>query len=334
LALYHTRYRRPVLDYFVAALETLLPMMALAPKLANLGMKAPWSKGILEKWIGLVDTPPLSELRLEKELEQRGAPAWDPERLLRLNEAAKQKSVLLLQDAFTSFYESHVVLACYDLLTRLGFTVYVLPFRQNGKGLHIKGFLKQFHQVVHKNSAFLEQAARTGIDIVGIDPAVVLTYRDEYREVLGGAASYRVELVQEWLSRQLPILSELRAPDGTQTFQLFGHCTERTAEPSAEQQWKLVFSAFGVALESIQVGCCGMCGVYGHEASHRVESEGVFRMSWGKALPADEGQQQRVLASGHSCRSQVKRFAGFVPRHPLEALEELTRPKITGLPRT
>ena len=30
----------------------------------------------------------------------------------------------------------------------------------------------------------------------------------------------------------------------------------------------------------------------------------------------------RVLAQGHSCRSQVKRFAGFVPRHPMEALRD------------
>jgi len=32
-----------------------------------------------------------------------------------------------------------------------------------------------------------------------------------------------------------------------------------------------------------------------------------------------------VLVSGYSCRSQVKRFAGYKPKHPLEALLELVK---------
>src|SRR5690606_34835758 len=157
----------------------------------------------LEKWIGIVDTPPLSKLVLQRELAKRRAPAWEPQRLKKLPHEVKQRSVLLLQDAFTSFYESNVVLACYDLLTRLGFTVYVLPFKQSGKALHVRGFLKQFQTVAHNKSLFLEQAAECGIDMVGLEPAVVLTYRDEYLEALGATQSYRVELIQEWLSRRL-----------------------------------------------------------------------------------------------------------------------------------
>ena len=49
---------------------------------------------------------------------------------------------------------------------------------------------------------------------------------------------------------------------------------------------------------------------------------GIFDMSWGKQLPKDGGERT-VLAQGHSCRSQVKRFAGFVPQHPMEALRDV-----------
>lgn len=49
----------------------------------------------------------------------------------------------------------------------------------------------------------------------------------------------------------------------------------------------------------------------------------MFQMSWGKRLPKDASAHGTVLAAGHSCRSQVKRFAGFVPRHPMEALRDL-----------
>ncbi|HEY6726335.1 MAG TPA: FAD-binding and (Fe-S)-binding domain-containing protein [Polyangiaceae bacterium] len=323
--LYHTRYRRPLKDYFVASLELVLPAMAMLPGLVNWVLTTPWVSGAMARWVGIVDTPLLSRINLTRELARRGAPEYDPEALAQLPAAVKANSVLLLQDAFTTFYEANVVLACYDLLSRLGFTVYVMPFRENGKGLHVKGFLARFRDVARANATFLGDAARTGIDIIGLDPAVVLTYRDEYREVLGSSDSYRVQLVQEWLAAKLKALDTPLEPRASGTFQLFGHCTERTAEPQSQAQWASVFAAFGSSLRLVDLGCCGMCGAYGHESTHRAESEGVFAMSWARALPTTDGDRERVLATGHSCRSQVKRFAGFTPLHPLEALEALTR---------
>lgn len=279
----------------------------------------------MAKYIGIVDTPKLSELKLSRELARRHAPVYDPARISRLPLELKQSSVLLLQDVFTTFYEPNVVLACYDLLTRLGYTVYVLPFRENGKGLHVKGFLGNFKRVAQKSALFLEEAAQTGVDIVGIEPAVVLTYRDEYRHALGEPPRFKVSLVQEWLAAKLPTLRLKPQPAAHLQYRLFGHCTERTAEPRSQERWVQVFQAFGAKLSVVDVGCCGMCGIFGHETVHREESVGVFRMSWSAALPSAEADRERVLASGHSCRSQVKRLEGFVPLHPLEALERLTR---------
>lgn len=325
LELYHTRYRRPLKDYFVAGLEVLLPFMARTAGLVNKLLGLGLVDRLLKGFVGMVDTPRLSGVDLTRELAKRGAPEYDPEWLARLPRAAKESHVLLLQDAFTTFYETNVVLACYDFLTRLGFSVVVLPFHENGKGLHIKGFLQRFRRVVKHNQPFLEEAASTGIDMIGLDPAVVLTYRDEYREVLGPTPAFRVQLVQEWLAARLPALNVDFKPEAHGAFQLFGHCTERTAEPKSQAQWVTVFRALGSSLNLVNVGCCGMCGAYGHEAAHKTESRGIFDMSWARALPEGETQREQVLATGHSCRSQVKRFAGFVPKHPLEALDELTR---------
>jgi Fe-S oxidoreductase len=84
--------------------------------------------------------------------------------------------------------------------------------------------------------------------------------------------------------------------------------------------WREIFAALGVSLELESTGCCGMCGVFGHEREHLDESRGVFEMSWKKHLPSDKNLRKSVVATGHSCRSQVKRFEGFVPLHPVEAL--------------
>ena len=48
-------------------------------------------------------------------------------------------------------------------------------------------------------------------------------------------------------------------------------------------------------------------------------------MSWQHHMPNELTQQATILATGYSCRSQVKRFAGFRPMHPLQALlQEVT----------
>jgi Fe-S oxidoreductase len=72
-------------------------------------------------------------------------------------------------------------------------------------------------------------------------------------------------------------------------------------------------------LEIVKAGCCGMCGVYGHETAHKRDSLGIFDLSWrGKLSAALE--PGRALATGHSCRTQVERTMGFTPQHPAQAL--------------
>lgn len=319
---YHTRYRRPLKDFFFAGLEKMIWVLAWFPRLVNWFLGSAWLGSLLRRVVGIVDSPLLSVTTLRRGLLARRAPAYDPRRLTELSAEEKKRSVLLLQDAFTSFYESNVVLATYDVLTRLGYAVYVLPYRENGKALHVKGFLRSFRKVVDRNAAFLTEAASTGIPLVGLEPAVTLTYRDEYLQALGTKAPpFRVQLVQEWLAQELERrgTSLPRLADG-QHYRLFGHCTERTAALQSQRQWRQIFERLGARLDLVDVGCCGMCGAYGHELAHYDESKGIFAMSWAEALPKSADERTRVLATGHSCRSQVKRFGGFVPRHPLEAL--------------
>jgi (R)-2-hydroxyglutarate dehydrogenase len=333
LAQYHGRYRRPLKDYFVAALETSLVVMAWFPILVNRLMQTAFVKRLLERTIGIVDTPLLAESSLASGLRARRAAKFDTAMLGALDAKERARTVLVAQDAFTTFYEPNVALAAYDVLEKLGRRVVFLPYFENGKGLHIKGFLRRFANLASKNAKVLREAASLGIPIVGLEPAVTLTYRDEYVHALGKeAARFEVLLLQEYLAQpaQLAELKETatRSRSGVTALRLFGHCTERTAAPKSQRQWQSVFKALGVDLDLVALGCCGMCGVYGHETEHLETSRRAFALSWEKALSSSSDEAARsarssVLVTGHSCRSQVKRFGGFVARHPVEALHDL-----------
>ncbi|HLK35137.1 MAG TPA: FAD-binding and (Fe-S)-binding domain-containing protein [Polyangiaceae bacterium] len=319
--LYHRRYARPLGDYFTALLERILPWMAAVPRLANALMGSTVGRWFVARWVGIADAPLLAPRSALGRLEQSGVPVSTLAQLRALPRDAR--AVVVLQDAFTTFYEPGVLEASCALVRAVGFEPHVLPYFENGKALHIKGFLGRFARVVAKNAAHLRDVAELGFPIVGVEPAVVLTYRDEYAKELSGDPGFRVLLLQEWLAEQsLEAKARSEKTAVGPGFRLLSHCTEQALVPRAPALWGDVFEALGVSLEIVRAGCCGMCGVYGHEVSHKADSLGIFDLSWkSKIDPALD--RERLLVTGHSCRSQVERVLGFTPRHPAEALASL-----------
>ncbi len=311
---YHSRYLRPLRDHLVAGLEGALAAMSRAPWFFNFFLGSKIFQRVFGALTGLVDTPLLARRALTKELEDRKIPMLGP---ASPPPSPDKPRVVLVQDAFTSFYEPDLVLKVRELLDRLGCDVQIAPYVPNGKGLHVKGFLRRFEKQARRTAETLKQLAASGATLVSIEPAVGLTYRDEYRHALGKDLGFEVVLLQELLARIVP-KKETAAPTG-EPYRLFGHCTEKTLAPASQRQWVEVFGRVGLRLDPVATGCCGMSGAFGHERIHREESKGIWDLSWGRWTRDDPS---RVLATGYSCRSQAHRFGAFSPRHPAEVLLE------------
>lgn len=320
LQLYHTRYLRPARDYLVAGVESYTPLMAKVPKFFNFFFKQPWVREMSRGTIGMVDLPLLSTPTLRQQMLGHSAATMTLEQLEKIPPANRGEYVLIVQDPFTSYYDAHVVADFVRLVEKLGLKPVLLPFSPNGKAQHIKGFMVKFARTARKTADFLNRIAQLGMPMVGVDPALVLCYRDEYKEILGDTrGSFQVQLVHEWLQGVLAD-KPVQQMSG-ESWYLFGHCTETTALPASTQQWASIFSRFGAKLENVSVGCCGMAGTYGHEAKNLANSLGIYELSWHTSL--QRLPRQRCLATGYSCRSQVKRIEGNGVRHPLQALLEL-----------
>lgn len=325
---YHTRYLRPLRDYLIGALEYTAPRVTALPGargLYNALMSAPLIKSLLRGGLGIVDSPLFSTESWRDALRRSGAVMATPERLAALSEAERRRSVILVQDAFTRYFETPVAAAFLELAARLGFKVFIAPFLPNGKPLHVQGFLPQFRRAARRNAAQLAALAGAGVPLVGMDPAMTLVYRQEYCKVQGIDVIPEVQLPQEWLLGALRARKVAhRAPA---SFRLLPHCTERTNASAAAGLWKDVFAAAGLALTLPASGCCGMSGTYGHEARNRETSEKIFEQSWARHVDAETTQAQaqaqgELLATGYSCRCQVKRLRGQQLRHPVQALLE------------
>ncbi len=320
LQLYHSRYLRPVRDHLVAAVESYAPLMARAPRTFNFFINQPLVRKLSEKHIGMIDLPLLSTPSLQRQLVGHRSANLTLEQLEALSDEQKAKTVLVVQDPFTSYYDAQVVADFIRLVERLGYQPVLLPFSPNGKAQHIKGFLNRFAKTAQKTSDFLSRVALLGMPMVGVDPALVLCYRDEYKQTLGDKrGEFHVMLVHEWLPTIVD--GQVSQEISGEPWYLFGHCTEVTALPGAPAQWASIFARFGAKLESVSVGCCGMAGTYGHEVVNHKNSLGIYELSWHQAM--QRLPRNRCLATGYSCRSQVKRVEGSGVRHPLQALLEI-----------
>ncbi|WP_318402709.1 D-2-hydroxyglutarate dehydrogenase YdiJ [Photobacterium leiognathi] len=316
--IYYSRYQRPAKDYLVAYVESYLPLMAKAPGVMNAITRPQWSKKLTEKAIGYVDMPLLSLPTLNEQLDGHHALRFDLQWLQALSEQERKNYVLIVQDPFTSFYDAEVVKDFITLIEKLGKKPILVPFKPNGKAQHVKGFLRQFAKTARNTADFLNQLAVLNIPMVGVDPALVLCYRDEYTEVLKETrGKFEVLTAHEWL---LPLLPELKQYSSTddKPWYLFAHCTEKTKLPNAEKQWGEIFNHFGVTLQSIAVGCCGMAGTFGHEKDKLETSKGVYNLSWKPNI--EQLDNSRCMATGYSCRSQVKRFEHIKFKHPVQVL--------------
>ncbi|MDK1374076.1 MULTISPECIES: FAD-binding and (Fe-S)-binding domain-containing protein [unclassified Sinorhizobium] len=310
LELYHGRYLRPLRHHAIGRLEQLMPLMAQFPRLVN----ALTGSGLL-RLLGLVHTPKLSYLRLSHELRRRGVGIATPAVLSALTPDERAASVVIVQDAFTSYYEPEVLLAVLDLLRLIGIRPWLAPFKPNGKPLHVHGFLGEFARIAALNSQDLGALASTGVELIGIDPSMTLTYRSEYPAALPGQAVPKIGLIQEWLLARPEILPHVKRP---REFRFIPHCTERSTAQLAVAAWQKVFSTCGLALKVESAGCCGMAGTFGHEAEHRNVSERIYSQSW--AVHVANAGPAPLLADGFSCRAQAASVDGVQLSHPVQAL--------------
>ncbi|WP_447527230.1 D-2-hydroxyglutarate dehydrogenase YdiJ [Morganella morganii] len=321
LALYHGRYLRPLRDHLVANVEAGAPLMAKAPKVFNFFLKQPWVQKLSEKTVGMTDLPLLSSPSLKQQLAGSKAVSVTLEMLESMSEEQRRagRYLFIVQDPFTSCFDAKVVADFAALTEKLGFQPVLLPFSPNGKAQHIKGFLARFARTANKTADFLNRVARLGCPMAGVDPALVLCYRDEYKTVLPPEKQqFRVMLVHEFLAEYADSLPVNDVSVNTPPWYLFSHCTESTALPDSVKTWQNLFSRFGASLQSVSTGCCGMAGTYGHEMPNLARSKGIYQLSW--AQPYQSLPSERCLTTGYSCRSQVKRMEGKVMLHPLQAL--------------
>jgi FAD/FMN-containing dehydrogenase/Fe-S oxidoreductase len=296
LSVYFTTHFRQLQDYAVANIEKILKILAISPKISNFLLQKKISKFFARKVFGIVDIPEIQ--------------TWKP-----TSHSNNGKKVVLLREAFTNCYHTNAMQSCYELLVKLGFNVSTSKIFENGKGLHVKGFLNQFRGVIKKN---IEYFSTLNATLISIEPSLVLSYQDEYRRFSGDSCS--VLFLPDFLVKETFSLNI----NTNKMYHLILHCSEQTNITGIGDIWSKLFGKFDLKLNIIKLGCCGMSGSFGNEVQNFEDSKSLFDSNWESTVTKlIKDSNNIVMVSGSSCKMQVERFMGTKLKNPFEVLNSL-----------
>jgi FAD/FMN-containing dehydrogenase/Fe-S oxidoreductase len=230
--------------------------------------------------------------------------------------------VALIVDSFTEFYYPSAGRAAVRLLEAAGCRVELAPAACCGRPMISNGLLREAQALARRNVARLQRLADAGVPVVGLEPSCTVTFKDEYPDLVPGAAADAVArntfAIEEFLLMLHDRGVHLPLKPRPQTVVLHGHCHQKamigTQASLAALRWLP-----GATVREIDSGCCGMAGSFGYEAEHHEVSLAMGERVLFKAvreLPTDA----LVVAAGASCRQQILHGTGRRAVHLTEAL--------------
>lgn len=235
--------------------------------------------------------------------------------------------VWIVADEFSNFYDSDIAIKTVMLLHRLGYKVALAPVKESGRTQISKGFVRAAAGIARTNISRLNGKISSETPLVGIEPAAILSFRDEYPDLVPSEMRNAAEQIaahtftlDEFLDREMEA-GRISRSDFTaehKTIKYHVHCHQKALSKPGVLKRVLSFPVNYTA-EEIPSGCCGMAGGFGYEEKHYNLSMRIGEL---KLFPEVRNTPSDVslVTSGHSCRHQIKDGTGRDALHPAEVL--------------
>jgi FAD/FMN-containing dehydrogenase/Fe-S oxidoreductase len=311
----HAHYRshaRPISHRVLKHIHRVSPLAARFGGVGNWFARRPLLRRVMEAIAGADRRRSLPEFHRDhfrRWFERRAGSAYP---------LMQGRSVVLLDDCFTTFQEPQIGRAAVTLLERAGFGVQLAGICC-GRAAISKGFLAEARKLAADGIAKLDILVSAGLPVLGLEPSCLLTLADEWPELVPGPAAQRVasaaRLAEEFLASHASDTPLSLTPAGPVL--LHAHCHQKAliGVGGTTDALKL---APNLDVTVLDAGCCGMAGAFGYEKEHYDISVSIANLALIPALNAN--RDATIVATGTSCRHQIRDLTGRSALHPLELL--------------
>jgi Fe-S oxidoreductase len=317
--LYHSKFGIPFRSRLVGALPSLNSLASIMPGAANAIFRSKLLSGAMARLIGFSEKrelPLLSKITLDK---------WYRKHNTSGNPGGK--TVLLFADEFTNFNEAHIGVKTVLLLEKLGYRVVVPKLKESGRTYLSKGIVDKAKKLANKNVQLLDGKVSKEMPLIGIEPSAILTFRDEYPELVSEEIKKSAEKIAEntftieeflFFENEKGNIDKNIFTKEVKKVKFHGHCYQKALSETKYTKAVLEIPENYTA-EEIPSGCCGMAGAFGYEKEHYDLSMKIGGLIlFPEVRSADKGTL--LSAAGTSCRHQIKHGTDREAVHPVEIL--------------
>jgi FAD/FMN-containing dehydrogenase/Fe-S oxidoreductase len=316
LAHYYARHGLPLRNRLFGDIARLSRIGSAVAPLANWALGLGIGRRLLEAAAGVDrrrSLPPFAAETFEAWFARRGNG----------RRPARYGPVVLFHDTFLNYNSPEIGRAAVRLLEAAGYEPVLARRECCGRPMISKGMVERARANARINVERLAPYAEKGIPIVGFEPSCILTFRDEYPDLLKGPEVLKVAantfLFEEFVAQAREAgRFDARFVAGPRKILLHGHCHQKAAvgvEPSVAALRLIP----GATVEVVDSGCCGMAGSFGYEKEHYEVSLAIGARRLFAAVQAQPADAA-IAAAGVSCRAQIAHGAGRAALHPVEIL--------------
>jgi Fe-S oxidoreductase len=99
----------------------------------------------------------------------------------------KKGKVFLFADEFSNFNDVELGIKAVKLLNKAGYEVEIPDALESGRTFLSKGLIRKAKKIANKNITLLKDRITDETPLIGIEPSAILTFRDEYPELVDPA---------------------------------------------------------------------------------------------------------------------------------------------------
>ena len=239
----------------------------------------------------------------------------------------QKKTIYLFCDEFTNYNDTHIGIKTIQLFDRLGYEVKMIDHDESGRAALSKGLLDKAKKHAENNVKKFASIIDENNVLVGVEPSAILSFKDEYPKIVNQnlvnkakSIAQHVYLIEEFIAQEIRAF-EITADNFDTSHRdivVHAHCHQKALTNTSDTFTALSLPA-GHKVTLLDTGCCGMAGSFGYEKEHYKVS-----MDIGELVLFPEVRKRTsgeiIVASGTSCRHQIKDGTSRDGLHPVEVL--------------
>jgi Fe-S oxidoreductase len=329
----HARWRRdglPLRERILSNIDLLGKLGCIMPRLTNRLLGSKPARIAMEKTIGISarrSLPHYASERFDRWFSRHCRASVSDAEAFHRNALQKNRGkVILWDDTFVRYHESHIGIAAVKVLEALGFEVALVKNRRCcGRPAFSQGNLDAAAKLAKHNLDLLSSLQYSNIPILFLEPSCWSMFVDDYRELKIenaeniAARCFLFEKFVDDLLAQQPEALRFKHESRSRGILIHPHCHAKSTMNPAFMT-TLAEHLPGTKATVLDTACCGMAGAFGALAEKYDLSVEIAQ----RLLDQIENQTPgtEVIASGTSCRHQITDLTNLRPKHMAELLAD------------